>query len=328
MSLSVPAKFARLFLRNYVRPFVLHGPHHPAVMRAGIAYSMGLIPKPFNMTTRRLTIGDVPVVETRPPSPCDDAVIFYIHGGGYVVGSPQTHQAFISRLANATECVVWSPDYRLAPEHPFPAGLEDTVIAWQAFASCFAGKKLYIAGESAGGGMSMAVCLLARQRGFAMPDRIYLQSPWLDVCLSGESYHRLSHSDALVTAEVAETAFAHVYAGQHSRHDPLISPVFGDFHGFPPTYVQVSDSEIFYSDSITLHQKALAAGVDITLEIGHGLWHAWPMFAPIIPEATTSLHKAAQWLKSASQDMPSSYALHRRYTASHTLLHPQEINSV
>lgn len=319
MSLSIPAQFARLFLRSYVRPFVLHGPHHPAVMRTGVAYSLGLIPKPFNVTTRTLYAGDIPIVETRPRSPRNDAVMFYIHGGGYVMGSPRTHQAFISRLANAMQCIVWSPDYRLAPEHPFPAGLEDTAMAWQTFASTFAGKRLFIGGESAGGGLSMAICLLAKERGFAMPDKMYLQSPWLDVSLSGESYHHLDHVDALVNVEVAETAFARAYSGHYSRHNPLISPVYGDLHGLPPIYVQVSDAEIFYSDSVTLNQKAIAAGVEITMEIGHGLWHAWPMFAPIIPEASASINKAAQWLVAETKPaVTPAPAQHKRYTALHT----------
>src|SRR3990167_6693700 len=127
MSISIPAHFTRMLIRNSIRPFVLHGHSNPTMMRKGMAYALGLIPKPFNVTTTIFNIGQMTVVETRPRSPRSDAAMFYIHGGGYVMGSPHTHQAFISRFANAANCVVWSPDYRLAPEHPFPAGLEDTV---------------------------------------------------------------------------------------------------------------------------------------------------------------------------------------------------------
>lgn len=313
MPMSIPAHFTKLFIRNYIRPFVLHGHRNHLTMRKGMAYAMGLIPKPFNVNINTFYLDSLPVVETRPRTPRSDAAMFYIHGGGFVTGSPYTHQAFISRLANATKCIVWSPDYRLAPEHPFPAGLEDTVNAWKTFAHFFKGQRLYLGGESAGGGMSLALCLLANACCFKLPDRIYLQSPWLDVSLSGESYHNFNQTDVLVNFEVAETAFARAYAGRYSRHYPLISPIFGDMHGLPPIYVQVSDAELFYSDSITLKQKALAAGVDITIEIGHGLWHAWPLFAPIVPEASVSIEKVARWLTEQALSKPLSNVLHTHH---------------
>lgn len=300
MAISLPAHALRSYFRYYIRPKLLGGEPHPIRMRKGMRKLMRFIPGTLGVRTHEEFLNGVRTVVFTPAGRKPvDAILQYNHGGGYVGGSPEEHAPFISRLARQTGMVIYAPDYRLAPEHPFPAALDDTVAVWQALLARHTDKRRFMGGDSAGGGLSAAVCLLCRSCQIPLPDKLYLCSPWMDLGLTGESYHRNSHRDVMGNAEVTEAAFARHYALDEPRTNPLLSPVHGDFSGFPASYVQVSDAEIFYSDSLTYISKARAAGVDVTQEIGHGLWHVWPMLAPVLPEANRSIRLASRWLMKA-----------------------------
>ena len=296
MAISIPAHALRTYFRYYIRPKLLAGEPPPIRMRRGMDKLMRFMPGTLGVKTHEETIAGVRTLVFSPAGKKSSAILQYNHGGGYVAGSPEGHAPFIARLARLTGMVIYAPDYRLAPEHPFPAALDDGTAVWYALCKRFPHMKRFLGGDSAGGGLSAAICLRCKADGQALPDKLYLCSPWMDLALAGESYRRNSHRDVMGNAEVTEAAFARHYAGTHSRTEPLLSPIHGDLSGFPPTYVQVSDAEIFHSDSMTYISKARAAGVPVKEEIGHGLWHVWPLLAPVIPESRRSLRRISRWL--------------------------------
>ena len=295
--ISLQAQLMRFFLRRFVAKNK-QAESTPEASRRLVEHALGRMPVPAAVVISQIQVGDVAVEIVRPRVATDTGrVMMYVHGGGYVTGSPQTHRAFTARLALELQCEVWVPDYRLAPEHPFPAGLEDVYAVWVGFVQQHKGKILILGGESAGGGLSLALCYLARRRRVSQPHGLYLQSPWLDLQMAGDSYRRNEGSDILTSTRTTELSFARHYAGSYPRTDPLLSPLYGDPTGLPSTYVQVSDTEIFEDDSRSFVAQALIAGVDVTLEVGHGLWHAWPLFAPFLPEATRSIRHFGDWVR-------------------------------
>jgi monoterpene epsilon-lactone hydrolase len=296
MSLSLPARAFRHFLRKHHKPATLRGGFDPVKIRERVVQTLEKLPPARDVTVHQECIGGIDLFRFLPPSPATDAVMFYLHGGGYTSGSPRTHRAFISRLARHSGCEVWAPDYRLAPEHPFPAGLDDAHALWNLMVQRHPGKRLLLGGESAGGGLSVALSLKLRDEGGVMPTRLYLSSPWLDLTLSGESYRRLTRSDVLISTELIHKASARHYAPPDLLRHPWVSPLFADLSALPPILIQVSDAEIFHSDSVTFEYRARQAGITVSLQTGHGLWHAWPLFAPLVPESNRALREAARWL--------------------------------
>lgn len=256
-----------------------------------------LLPKPFGVQVRRERVAGVAVEVLTPKAPRTDVALMYLHGGGYVIGSPLSHRAFTMTLARALGVEVWVPDYALAPENPFPAALGDARQVWERFAEKFAGRTLWLAGESAGGGLSASLAQSLRGDGARMPDRLWLISPWLDVSLSGENCQRLDSLDAVLGYGFTQQVFANNYCQPSERQLAAASPLFGELAGLPPCYVQVGEHEILLDDSLRFADKARAAGVDVTLEVASGMWHAWVLFAAVAPEAKASLRSALAWLR-------------------------------
>ncbi len=301
--LSLQARLVRLIFAYRIKRIKKDAPS-PAHARRLLSKGLSRIPVPTHrVLIRHINVDGIPVEIIRPRRGGNDTrAMMYIHGGGYVSGSPETHRGFAARLALALDCDVWVPAYRLAPEHPFPAGLHDVADVWNEFLHQQTGKTVILGGESAGGGLSLALCYLQRQRQLALPDQLYLLSAWLDIRMAGDSYIRNDPNEIISPSWVTEQGFARHYAGRHSRSHPLMSPILGDPTGLPPTYVQVSDREIFEDDSRTFVQQAQVAGVNVTLKIGRGLWHAWPLFAPYIPEANQAIRHFARWSKQQQAD--------------------------
>jgi monoterpene epsilon-lactone hydrolase len=270
----------------------------PSSVRRAVAKGLGYMPIPKGVTIKSIQVGSLSVEVICPQSGINKSrALMYLHGGGYVAGSPETHRAFTARLALELNCEVWVPDYRLAPEFPFPAGLHDAADVWKSFLSVHAGKTVLLGGESAGGGLALALCYLLRERGVRLPDRLFILSAWLDISLAGESYQRNNSSDVIAKSDSTEMGCARHYAGNEQRKNPLMSPIFGDATGLPPTYVMVANTEIFEDDSRVFYKQARESGVDVILEVGDGLWHAWPLFAPFIPEATKSIRRLGNWVR-------------------------------
>jgi monoterpene epsilon-lactone hydrolase len=295
--LSIQARVARYAMAQQLKKAPKRE-SKPSAVRRAVAKGLGYMPVPKGVTISLLQVGDVSIEVIRPQVGVDHSrALMYLHGGGYVAGSPKTHRAFTARLALELNCEVWVPDYRLAPEHPFPKGLHDAAEVWTDFLKVHDGKTVLLGGESAGGGLALALCYLLRERAVRLPDQLFLLSAWLDIRMAGDSYTRNNARDVIAKTHGTETGCARHYAGTEPRTNPLMSPILGDPTGLPPTYVMVADTEIFEDDSRAFVIHAREAGVNVTFEVGHGLWHAWPLFAPFIPECTQSIRNIGDWVR-------------------------------
>lgn len=231
------------------------------------------------------------------PRQCADApVILYLHGGAYVSGSARTHRTMVSYLARASGMRAVMPNYRLAPEDPFPAGLEDCVAVYrQLLADGLSPSEIVIAGDSAGGGMTMATLLTLRDASDPMPAAAVLISPWLDLTGSGESAQTRNDHDPLFRVEEMPKAAAH-YAPPELHRSPLVSPVFADVHNLPPLLIHVGDHEILLSDSTRITEKVIEAGGSVHLKVWPEMWHVFHYFVRRMPEANRALDDMGRWL--------------------------------
>jgi monoterpene epsilon-lactone hydrolase len=217
-------------------------------------------------------------------------IILYLHGGGYCICSLDTHRGLAARLAIASRARLLSIDYRLAPENPFPAALEDALATchWL-LAQGIPGKQIAIGGDSAGGGLALATAVSLRDAGLALPAALFLLSPWTDLTFSGNSIQTRKKDDPIFTGEDNRFGFAPAYLGTHDPANPLISPLFADLYGLPPTLIHVGNDEILLDDSIRLEEKLKASGVSARLDIWDGMWHVFQIFAPYVPEAQQAI---------------------------------------
>jgi len=223
--------------------------------------------------------------------------ILYLHGGGYCVGSPATHRALTGHLAARCGARVFAPDYRLAPEHPFPAAVDDAVSACRGLlAEGLRPQDVVIAGDSAGGGLAVAAALRLRELGLPRPRALVLFSPWVDVSL--EQLPPVPPGEVMLTLPwITECARAYVARGD--AHHPLVSPVNADLRGLPPTLIQVGTDEVLLEDSRRLHQRLQAASVPVQLEEFAGRWHVFQVNAGVLADADRALDAVAGFIRSA-----------------------------
>ena len=204
-------------------------------------------------------------------------VILYCHGGGYSTGSSIYARTLTSKLAMSTSMDVLSFDYRLAPECPYPAAVEDAMKAWNYLMLLgYGARDVIVAGDSAGGNLALALTLQLKEQKRLLPRGLALMSPWTDLTSSGKSHEAKAHLDPVLNEEYIGRMVKAYAEGQDLRN-PLISPLFGDFEGFPPTYIQVGENEILLSDSISLHKRLVEANVPVKLDRFPGMWHVFQM---------------------------------------------------
>lgn len=223
--------------------------------------------------------------------------ILYLHGGGYVFCSEETHRALTVALATLCEAQVYAPAYRLAPEHRFPAAVDDarTAMAWLEAEGVDPGQ-VVVAGDSAGGGLALALLLARRDAGATPLAGAYLLSPWTDLLGTGASMRTNAASDAMFVAERVPN-FARLYLGDASAAHPLASPLYADLAGLPPLLLQASEAEILLDDARRLADKARTAGVEVTMTTWRGVPHVWQLWTPYLPEAVDALAQAAAWIR-------------------------------
>ncbi len=236
------------------------------------------------------------------PGADPDVRLLYLHGGGYVSGSGAFYQALAARISAAAGCVVLLPDYRLAPEHPFPAGLEDCVRAHEWLtatgpAGPKSAKATFIAGDSAGGGLTLAVLLALRDRRLSLPKGAIPISPFTDLTLSGESIQSEGGLDPIMHPKCLPD-FVKLYVTDADLRNPLASPVFGDYAGIPPLLIQVGEHEVIRDDSTRTAARARAAGVNVTLEIWPGMFHVFQSHEPLLPEGRQAIEHIADFIRS------------------------------
>ncbi len=216
------------------------------------------------------------------PSP--RRVVLYLHGGGYLMGSPASYRDRARRVSFRCDAEVYLPDYRLAPEHPYPAALEDALSAWTHVAALHPETPIVLAGDSAGGGLALSLLAALRDRGSALPAGAFLFSPWTDLAGTGASMVRNEGQDVWMTRRHIE-AWGRHYAGRSDVADPGISPVHADPTGFPPLLLIVGDREVLLDDSLRVEARARDAGVDVEVCVGRGMQHDFPLTLPWLEES-------------------------------------------
>ena len=253
--------------------------------RQGLAELAGSVPAPDGIVLEVIELADRRTEQLTPPSAAEGETILYLHGGAYTAGSPDTHRGLASALALASGRRVVVLDYRLAPEDPFPAGLNDALLAFDQLAP----DRVALAGDSAGGGLAAATALALRDRGGAQPVAVALISPWADLTQSAGSYTSRAELDPMLTAAVL-TQSADAYLAGTDARTPYASPVFGDLAGLPPMRVDVGSDEVLFDDSASLVANAQAAGTEAELHEWPNMIHVFPAFPPeLVPEAAEAV---------------------------------------
>jgi epsilon-lactone hydrolase len=227
--------------------------------------------------------------------------ILMFHGGGYVFGTASRYAGLAGRYAKAAGAPVYIPEYRLAPGHPFPKAVEDGLQAYEAMLGHYPNDKVAVAGDSAGGGISVATLQAARAEGLPMPSSLVLLSPWLDVSGASESMRTNRNSEILILPETFSRC-AQWYGGGQDATDPIMSPIYGSLAGLPPTLVQVSDNEMLYNDSTRFATKAKEEGVEVRLVTEPDMWHVWQLMAPLVEEARQSIAQAGEFFETHFAD--------------------------
>jgi acetyl esterase/lipase len=233
----------------------------------------------------------------KPENAPDDKVLLYLHGGAYVLGSCASHRPMVSHIARAAGINALLPEYRLAPEHRFPSAIEDAVAIYrELLASGKRPENIVIAGDSAGGGLTVALLLSLRHTGDPLPAAAILLSPFLDVTASGESAQTRADQDPWFHAKDMR-AVVRYYCGDEEVRNPLVSPVFANVAGLPPVYIQVGDDEILLSDSTRFADKMQAAGIKVDIDIWPEMWHVFQLFVGKMPEAHQAINKIGDYLR-------------------------------
>ncbi|WP_162932655.1 alpha/beta hydrolase [Solimonas sp. K1W22B-7] len=243
------------------------------------------------------TLGGRPAERVRAHAQLNRSVILYLHGGGYFMGSPRTHRAITGRLARLTGATVYVPEYRLAPEHAYPAQLQDALAAYRALldhgvaAECIA-----VAGDSAGGHLALSLLLALREIGLPQPAAAVLLSPWADAGLDGESVERIGARDPMLTPKWARLTGAD-FRGGVEADDPRVHLLAADLTGLPPLRIEVGSNEILLSDAEGLCEAAEAVGVEVSFRRWDGYWHVFQVHAGLLRAAAESLEGIAAWLR-------------------------------
>jgi phosphinothricin tripeptide acetyl hydrolase len=245
----------------------------------------------------RVDAGDVPAEWIATPEAADERVIHYLHGGGYVIGSINTHREMISRIARAAGARVLAIDYRLAPENPFPAAVEDCTAAYRWLLSTGVDPaRLVIAGDSAGGGLTVATLVALRDGGEPLPAAAVCLSPWVDLELLGESMTTKAEVDPMMHREVG-VQWAKAYLGGAHPRTALAAPLYADLTGLPPLLIQVGTAEALLNDSTRLAERAKSAGVDVALELWDDMIHVWHFFASMLPEGRQAIDRIGEFIR-------------------------------
>lgn len=233
------------------------------------------------------TVGGIAAEWLRPIGAPQDKLILYVHGGGYVAGSCADHRGFVASFAKRLGYAALSYDYRLAPEHPYPAAVEDSLAVYRALLERYRPEDILVAGESAGGGLALALLFALKQARLPMPCAAVAISPWIDLTCASPGYR--TRNARSVAPRDSWTVFSHHYAAGQDRHDPLMSPLFGDPSGLPPLLINAGCDDELFDESEAFALKARDAGVAVSFRAGVGMIHCYPLLAPMFREATAAM---------------------------------------
>lgn len=265
--------------------------------RARVEALLAPYPAPAGTRVDTFHAGGVTGEFVRGPGPArGDRVLLWLHGGTYVGGSSASHRGLAARLSSAARCTVLTLDYRRAPEHPFPAAVDDAVAAYGELLRDHAASEIAVGGDSAGSALATAVCLSARKTGTALPAGLVLVSPWTDLAFTGPSFSAAEAVDPWMSGPRLRRS-AGMYLGAADPRDARASPLYADLRGLPPMLVQVGGDEILLDDATRLADRARAAGVTVDVDVAPGMWHVWHLFAPRLPEGQAAVERAGAWLR-------------------------------
>jgi monoterpene epsilon-lactone hydrolase len=251
---------------------------------------------PSGVSTERVEIRGLPGLWLRPDAQRTNGIVLYLHGGAYVQGSINTSRALAARLSLASQTSTLSLEYRLAPEHPYPAAVDDAFGVYCELLTSYPGRPIAITGDSAGGGLSVALALRIRDAGLNPPVALALLSPWTDLTLGNASHSTLATVDPFFpnTQPLSKAALA--YAQGQDLKNPFISPQFASFENFPPTLIHVGTLEALLDDSRILAQRLSTGGASVELKVYPGMWHVWQVFGGMFKEADQSLFELGAFL--------------------------------
>jgi epsilon-lactone hydrolase len=253
-------------------------------------------PLPADVTVTAATLGGVPTAEITIDGIEPRHVVLYFHGGVSVLGDAFQAASLAAQVGRRTRAKVISVDYRLAPEHPYPAAVNDALAAYAALLhNGTAPSDIVVAGESAGGGLAVATLVNARDHGLPLPAAAYVMSPYADLTLAGQTMESKGAVDALMSRENLQSRVTDYTAGQDAALG-LISPIFADLSGLPPLIIQVGSHEVLLDDAVRLARQAATADVEVILDITPGVPHVFQTFSPILDEGAAALDRAGQFL--------------------------------
>jgi epsilon-lactone hydrolase len=295
--MSLRAELVRAGLRVFIKR--RSGPHTTVeALRQQLDFLNRLVPGPPPGTEKTWhDAGGARAIRVAVRGSLDDRQILYLHGGGHVAGSPSLYRDFIWRVAAAAQARVLCLQYRLAPEHPFPAALDDAVNAYRwLIAEGADPRRTAVMGDSSGGGLAFATLLRLRDEGVPLPAAAVALSPWTDLALTGPSLHRNSKADAMIRSDEAPRLADCYLAGADPR-TPYASPLYGDPTGLPPTLIQVGNDEVLLDDSVRLAARMRAAGCEVELEVWPRMPHVWQVWARLMPEARQALERIGAFVR-------------------------------
>ena len=289
---SVRAYLAAWLLRTFVKP---HSRRPLDIRRLRAKSGWMETAAPPGTAVRAARVGDVPGEWLEPAGA--RATLLYLHGGAFVLGSPASHRVLAGAFCRSG-FRVFLPDYRLAPEHPFPAALDDAAAVYRGLVEEGVDpRSLVVAGESAGGGLALSLLVRLRDSGGPLPPAAALFSPWTDLAISGDSIEANNGSEGMFFNDNLRP-IAELYLAGADPRTPLASPLYADLHGFPPLLVHVGERELLLDDAVRLVERAGQAGVDVALKRWSVVPHGWQLLQRVVPEAAQSVAEAADFLHS------------------------------
>lgn len=293
--MSLPARLLNIWLPLTEKRHLSRAQDIAALRRLTDMKARLWLHPPFGTVFRDRRTGGRPALWVNPDSP--GPLILYLHGGAYVMGGAATHRALAARLSRDAGLPLCLPHYRLAPEHPCPAALEDALAAYAAVAGHPGG--VILGGDSAGGGLALALLSAILKGDLPPPLGLFAFSPWTDLSLSGTSCDENAARDVMLPVDRA-TECAALYLGDVRAEDPRASPVFADFPEPPPVWLTVSETEILRDDALRMADRLRTQGAEVSLTVEDDLPHVWPLFHALLPEGRATLRALAGWLRSLS----------------------------
>jgi monoterpene epsilon-lactone hydrolase len=290
---SVQSEVVNLIARMVRNSFFIHKAE-TTTQRKSFERISNFTKFPRFVKSNPLQIGHLDAVSFQPKKLNKERIVLYLHGGAYVAGSVNTHRALIARVARAAKCEAIGIDYRLAPEHPYPAALDDSLFAYNYLVEK-GYKSIFLAGDSAGGGLALATMLQLRDKGLQMPAGVSLISPWTDLAMTGESVKTKEHVDPLINPNIL-SAFAQKYIGDDIALNPLISPLYANLSNLSPVFIQVGGNELLLDDATRLAKKLKKAGCNVEMEVWDSMFHVWHYLGGLVPEAQTAINAMGNFI--------------------------------